>query len=99
MGDAAGNVQSSEQTSRQFLWIKFHKFSKFHKFHSLLHILLSQPFIADIQAAEVVDILPDGEFVKHSHILHYDADLPLQFVTVRAHLLPEDLYHTLVKRQ
>ena len=91
MRDAAGDIQTPEQTAGELLRAEFQKVLQPDKLHGFFDILLPLFLVADVQPAEVVDVFVDGQFVKHCDVLHDDADVLLDVVSVGCHLFAEDL--------
>jgi ABC-2 type transport system permease protein len=48
-------------------------------------------FVRNIQAAEVIDVFINGQLVVYRYVLHDDADLALDVVSIRCHGLSENL--------
>ena len=61
-----------------------------------LHQGAAFALIRHVQAAEVVDVFLYGQLVEDRHVLHDDADVPLDVVGVGGHGLAEDFHPALV---
>ena len=94
---SAGNIQSSQQSTRELLWKEFPVIRNIHEIHCLLNTFASLLFVLYIEAAEVINILIYSQFIEHRHILHYNSDLSLDIVAVGLHLFAKYLYIALVK--
>jgi hypothetical protein len=57
----------------------------------LLDELAAFLFIVDVQAAEITDVLDNGQFLEYRNVLRDDADVPLQFVRIGLHRAAEYL--------
>ena len=94
---SAGYIQSSEKSARKFFRQELSVVRYIHKIHGLLNALSSLLLILYIQTTEVIYILIHCQFVEHSHILHYNSDLPLDIIAVWFHLFSKYFYVSLVK--
>ena len=67
VGDPAGNVQPSEQTAAQLLGAELPVIRQPGKHAGFFHQGAAFLFIRNVQAAEIVDVFLDGQFVENPH--------------------------------
>ena len=96
VGDAAGDVQPPEQTAAELLGQEAAVIAQAGEGDGLLDQRGALSFIRHIQAAEVVDVFLHGQLVEDRHVLHDNADVPLDVVGVGGHGLAEDFHPALV---
>ena len=87
--DAAGDVQSPQQTAGQFAGPELAEVLETDEFDGLLDQRRTVSFLRHVQRAEVVDVFGDGQFIEHGHVLRHDADTALQRIGGRRHRLAE----------
>ena len=67
-----------------------------HELHGLVHQLAATGAVGLVEAAEVVDVLPDGELLEDGHLLGNDADAALEVVAAGGHVLVKEANAALV---
>ncbi|GFI51397.1 hypothetical protein IMSAGC020_02609 [Lachnospiraceae bacterium] len=90
MDNPAGNVKPSQEAAGELLWAHLREIFKPCESDCIFDELLPRRLVADVQAAEIVDILTDRHLLEYGDILHYDADLLLDIVAVWSHIFPEN---------
>ena len=94
--DAAGNVEASRQAARELAWAELGKVAQPDKVDRLVHQRATALAVANVKAAEIVDVLAHGEFVEHRNLLRDHADATLEVVTRERHGLTKQLDGSLV---
>ena len=89
--DAAGNVEASRQAARELAWAELGKVAQPDKVDRLVHQRATALAVANVKAAEIVDVLAHGEFVEHRNLLRDHADATLEVVAGGRHGLAEQL--------
>ena len=90
VGNAAGNVQSAQQSSGKLSGTHLPKLIKAGKCKGLFHQLFSLFPVWNIQAAEVINVLIDRHLAEHCNVLHDDSNALLDVIAVRLHLFSEN---------
>ena len=89
--DAAGDVEATRQATRKLAGAELGKVAQTDKVDRLVHQRAAAFAVADVEAAEIVDVLAHGELVEHRHLLRYHADAALEVVAGGRHGLAEQL--------
>ena len=89
VGDAAGDVEAAQQSTRELAGTKADEFLKFHELDRLVHERATAGAVAHVERAEVVDVLTHGELVDDRDLLRHDADPALEVVARGRHGLAE----------
>ena len=72
---SAGNIQSSQQSTRELLWKEFPVIRNIHEIHCLLNTFASLLFVLYIKAAEVINILIYSQFINQIKALEDETDI------------------------
>ena len=96
VGDAAGDVQAPREAARELLWAETLEVAEAHELDRLVDESPAPRAVVDVEAAEVVDVLADGELLEDGHLLRHHADAALEVVASGSHRLSEELDLALV---
>ena len=96
VGDAAGDVQAPREAARELLWAEALVVAEAYELDRLVDEPPAPRSVVDVEAAEVVDVLADGELLEDGHLLRHHADAALEVVAGGSHRLPEELDRALV---
>lgn len=89
--DAAGDVEATRQAARELAGAKLGKVAQADKVDRLVHQRAAALAVANVKAAEIVDVLAHGELVEHRHLLRHHADAALEVVASGRHGLAKEL--------
>ena len=89
--DTAGNVEPASQTARELAGAELGKVAQPDKVDRLVHQRAAALAVADVKAAEIVDVLAHRELVEHRNLLRDHADATLEVITRGRHGLAEQL--------
>ena len=70
-----------------------------YEIQRLVHEHATFCLVGNIQRAEIIDVLLNGQFVEHGHVLRHNADTPLQRIAGRADRLAEHAHSALIERE
>ena len=99
VGDAAGDIKTTQQTAGQFRRTIGTVIAQSYEIQRLVHEHATFCLVGNIQRAEIIDVLLDGQFVEHGHVLRHNADTPLQRIAGRADRLAEHAHSALIERE
>ena len=91
MRDAAGDVEATRQAARELARAELSKVAQPDKVDRLVYQRTAELAVADVKAAEIVDVLAHGEFVEHRNLLRDHADAALEVVAGGRHGFAEQL--------
>ena len=91
MRDAAGDVEATRQAARELAGAELGKVAQADKVDRLVHQRAAALAVANVKAAEIVDVFAHGELVEHRHLLRHHADAALEVVAGGRHGLAEQL--------
>ena len=91
VGDSTGDVEPALQASRELVWPEAHEVFQPDELDGLVDERLPAGAVPDVERAEVVDVLADGELLEDGDLLGHDADAPLEVVALGPHRLAEQL--------
>ena len=94
--NAAGNVEATCQAARELAGAELGKVAQADKVDRLVHQRTAALTVANVKAAEIVDILAHGELVEHRHLLRHHTDAALEVVAGGRHGLAEQLDGALI---
>ena len=89
--DAAGDVEATRQAARELARAELSKVAQPDKVDRLVYQRTAALAVADVKAAEIVDVLAHGKLVKHRHLLWHHADAALEVVARGRHGFTEQL--------
>ena len=89
--DAAGNVETTRQAARELAGAELGKVAQADKVDGLVDQRTAALAVANVKAAEIVDVLAHRELVEHRNLLWDHADAALEVVARGRHGLAEQL--------
>ena len=96
MGDAAGDVEASQQAAGELLGLEPHELLQADEGDRLGHQAAPLGAVAHVEGAEGVDVLRHRELIEDGDILRHHADATLETVGGGRHRLTEDADRALV---
>lgn len=94
--DAAGDVEATRQAARELAGAELGKVAQPDKVDRLVYQRTAALAVADVKAAEIVDVLAHRELVEHRYLLRNHADAALEVVASGRHGFAEQLNGALV---